>query len=266
MKIARQVALFVCLFALLLGSWFGPLDRPAMQQVDAGLKRALITFASARALNGVISVIQGTLVDAQPAGMGFTFAPGQLLAPINEVVKQFSDLMLMASVAFGIQKMLISISGYWVIKVILTATALVWAMFHFREQRPPGWISKFLVLLLMLRFAIPVVTLGSDVLYQKFLKPEYTADQKAIDTTTARVDEEAAAGGGGWWDKIKGLTPTMPDVKAKMEAMKNLPEHIVKLMVIFLLQTLVMPLFLLWGLYAIARSMFDLRLSPKLKS
>src|SRR5665647_1805913 len=128
MKIARQVALFICLLVLLLGSWLAPLDAPAMQQVDAGLKRALITFASARALNGVISVIQGTLVDAQPAGMGFTFAPGQLLAPINEVVKHFADLMLMASVAFGVQKVLITISGYWVISLVLTATALGWAM------------------------------------------------------------------------------------------------------------------------------------------
>ena len=66
MKNARQVVLIICMAAIVLCSWLGPLDTPATEQVDAGLKRALISFATARALNGVISVVQGTQVSAQP--------------------------------------------------------------------------------------------------------------------------------------------------------------------------------------------------------
>jgi hypothetical protein len=69
------------------------------EKVDAGLKRALVSFATARALNGVISVVQGTEIVAQPLGVGVTLTPGQLLAPINELVKHFSDLMLAASMS-----------------------------------------------------------------------------------------------------------------------------------------------------------------------
>ena len=117
MKNARQVILAFCMAAIVLCSWLGPLDAPATEQVDAGLKRALISFATARALNGVISVVQGTQVSAQPFGVGVNLTPGQLLAPLSELVKHFSDLMLAASIAFGIQKVLISIGGYWLISL-----------------------------------------------------------------------------------------------------------------------------------------------------
>ncbi|MCB1944024.1 MAG: hypothetical protein KDI53_18575, partial [Candidatus Accumulibacter sp.] len=85
------------------------------------MKRALVSFATARALNAVISVAQGTEVSMQPAGMGVVLTPGQLLDPVNDLVEQFSHLMLAASVAFGVQKVLISIGAYWVISLLLTA-------------------------------------------------------------------------------------------------------------------------------------------------
>ena len=101
--------------AIVVGSWLSPLDSPATDQVDAGLKRALISFAAARVLNGAISVVQGTQVAVQPFGLGVTLTVGQVLAPVSELVKHFSDLMLAASIAFGIHKVLIAIGGYWLI-------------------------------------------------------------------------------------------------------------------------------------------------------
>ena len=305
MKIARQAALLLCLLALLIASWLAPLDAPATQQVDAGLKRALVSFASARAISGVISVLQGTQIDIMPAGIGATFAPGQVLAPINELVKHFSDLMLVASVSFGIQKVLIAMSGYWLIKLVLTITAVGWASFFFLKRQPPALISKLLVVLLMLRFAVPSVALGSDFLAETFMASEYEASQSAIDTAMGKAAKvtlsspapipapaapvpvalapalpasAAPAKSGSWWKPhlpsmptlptinlppLPTLTiPTIPDFSRRFEEMKaaaeQATEHMVRLMGIFLLQTLVIPLLLLWGLYGIARAVFQL--------
>src|SRR5690606_26053853 len=104
-----------------------PLDNAATQQVNAGLQRALVSFATARALNAVISAAQGTEVSVQPLGVGLNFAPGQLLDPVNDLVEQFANLMLMASVAFGVQKILIVMGAYWLISLAFTAVALGWA-------------------------------------------------------------------------------------------------------------------------------------------
>ena len=112
---ARRLVAMLVMAALVACAWLAPLDAPATRQIDAGLKRALLTFAAARALNSVISVAQATEVSLQPLGVGVTLAPGQLLDPVNDLVELFSNLMLAASVSFGVQKILIGMAGYWLI-------------------------------------------------------------------------------------------------------------------------------------------------------
>ena len=74
--------LLTCLAALVIPlAWHSETNELAMSQVDAGLKRSLITFGAARALNGIISVAQGTEVVAQPLGFGVSMSIGQVLAP-----------------------------------------------------------------------------------------------------------------------------------------------------------------------------------------
>ena len=68
----------------------------------------MIAFGLARALNGAISVIQGTELELHPAGVGVSFAPGQLIDPINDLVERFSWLMLASSTSLGVQKILMS--------------------------------------------------------------------------------------------------------------------------------------------------------------
>ena len=106
-------ALLVILLALM--AWLPTLDNLANEQIDEGFKRSVISFATARALNAAISVAQGTEASAQPGGLGLVFKPGQALDPINDLVEKFSDLMIIASVAFGIEKILVTLGGAWLI-------------------------------------------------------------------------------------------------------------------------------------------------------
>lgn len=265
MRAARRIGLAVLVAAILVCSWTAPLDSAAVQLVDAGLKRALLSFATARALNAVISVAQGTEVSLQPLGFGVVLAPGQLLDPVNDLVEQFSNLMLAASVAFGVQKALIAIGAYWLISLALSVAALGWTWFYFRQRHAPVWLSRVLVILLMLRFAVPVVTIGTDLLFKEFLAADYEASQQAIDMTSGQAAKASppmpvVVVDQGILDRIKGWWSQDVDVKTRFENLKNAAEqatvHIIKLIVIFLLQTLVIPLLLFWVLYSIARSAF----------
>lgn len=266
MQIARRVILALSVAALILCSWLAPLDSTAIQQVDAGLKRALVSFATARALNAVISVAQGTEVSVQPIGFGVNFTPGQLLDPVNDLVEQFSNLMLAASIAFGVQKVLIGIGAYWLISLVLTTVAIGWAWLYFRQQQPPVWLSRMLVVLLMIRFAIPMVTIGTDLLFQKFMAADYETSQQGIDTASgivAKLNPPVTVNSEnlGVVEKIKGWWSQNVDVKTRFENLKQAAEqateHIIKLIVIFLLQTLVIPLLLLWALYGVVRGAFE---------
>jgi hypothetical protein len=265
-QLLQRLALAALVAVMVASSWLAPLDATADRQVDAGLKRALLTFASARALNAVISVVQGTQVAIEPAGVGVVLTPGQVLDPVNDLVEQFSNLMLMASVSFGVQKVLISIGAHWVVSLILSIAALGWALFLFRREPAPAWLTRLLVILLMTRFAVPVVTIGADGLFRTFMATDYQSSQQVIDTASgnlASLDPPAAAPSEsqGMLEKFKGWLPQSGDVKARFEQLKQVAEraieHVIKLMVIFLLQTLLLPLLLLWVLYGVARRTFE---------
>jgi len=263
----ERFLLFLALAIILAGAWFKPLEIVATQHIDAGLKRALVSFGTARALNAIISVAQGTELAIEPGGVGVKLAPGQILRPINDLVEQFAELMLAASVAFGVTKVLISIGSYWVVSLLLSAFALGWIWFRWRGRDSPVWLARVLFVLLLVRFAVPLVTVGSDTLFQRFLNGDYEVSQNTIDGNTGQlatlnppVGESNTGTGVGerikrWWSQ------NIDSVGARLEKLKQVAsqvtEHIVKLIVVFLMQTLVMPLLLFWALYRAGKAMFE---------
>ena len=269
LRVVQTILAVAALTIVIPSAWLGSLDATATAQVDAGLKRALVTFATARALNALISVAQGTEVAIQPAGLGVNLAPGQLLDPINDLIERFSDLMLTASVAFGVQKILITIGAYWVVAPLLTAVAIGWVLFPLRGMTPPVWLSKALLLLLIVRFAVPLAAVGSDLLYQKFMAGDYSASSLAIENTkgqfaAANPPAAEAPTETGVMDRLKGWWSQNADVGSRFEKLKNLAEqmteHIIKLLVIFVMQTILLPLLLLWIVY---RAAWGLLAAPK---
>jgi hypothetical protein len=266
MQFAQRAFLAFVLAVVAIGAWLGPLDAPATARVDAGLKRALVSFASARTLNAVISVVQGTEVTAQPMGFGVVFTPGQVLDPVNDLVEKFSDAMLAASVAFGVEKVLIGIGSHWLVSLLLTVVVLAWAFGHWWARSPPAWLARWLVILLLLRFALPVVTLGSDLLFEHFLATDYAASQQAIELASGQMEKAepppALAADAGMMDRFKGwLQDKNLDASARLEALKKdaerITERVINLIVIFLLQTLVIPLLLLWAMVGAIKGAFE---------
>lgn len=119
-----KIAATLMMMLLVALSFGGTADKVGQEYTETGFKRALITFASARAINGLISVAQGTEVAVQPGGLGAVFAPGEILDPINDLVEQFSQVMLFSAAVLGTQKLLIEMSG-WVWFSVLLASVLL---------------------------------------------------------------------------------------------------------------------------------------------
>lgn len=266
----RRIVLTLVVAFMVACSWFAPLESAANLQVDAGLKRALISFATARGFNAVISVAQGTQVAFEPGGVGVNLAPGQVLDPINDLVEKFSNLALAASVAFGIEKVLISIGANWLVSLILTVVAATWAFIFLRQRTSPPWLTRILMVFLMIRFVMPVVFIGSGILFQQFMAADYQTSQRAIDTVSGQLDKlnvpaAVAPEDQGILDRIKGWASQQTnDFKARFinlkQSVEHVIDHIIKLMVIFLLQALLLPLLLLWILWGLAKGVFEIPL------
>ena len=298
---AKRIGIVALLILVALGGWSSRLDAPAMSQVDAGMERALGSFAVARGLNAAISLAQGTQISAG-IGANITFSVGQVLHPVNEVVESFSHLMLLASVAFGIQKVLLVIGQDMLVKCLLSAILIAWGALRVIGGKRNRWMDAALVLMLMVRFAIPVVTMATDAVYERFLHAGYARGTEALASTTDAMNKSTEDFRGAQQDDAAGAAAPVPatpaaasttaqaptglaermskamrelgamveetgdsigaavaglDPRAYLKELKDSAsaamDHIIELMVVFLLQTLLVPVFLLWAMYAVLR-------------
>jgi hypothetical protein len=266
---ALAAALLVALLAV--AAWFRPLDDAAGEHLDRGMTAAFAAFATARALNGVISLVQSAQVSAQ-FGVGMSVAPGELLDPVNDLIERFSDAMLAATVAFGVQKVLLAVGGHWVVALLLGAASLAWAGLAIAGRPSPRWLLRAVALLLLARFAVPVAAVGTDLLARTFLASQQQASNQAIEALTGEARVVAQGGPGApagtagngepgaanpslreWWARGVELGPR---IEALARTAGRLAEHVTQLIVVFLLQTLLFPLALAWGMWRAVQSAF----------
>jgi len=277
----RVVAIILVAVAVAC-AWLPSIQSVADEQVDAGLKRAVVSFAAAKTLNAAISVAQGTEIALQPVGVGLTLTVGQVLDPLNDLVERFADLMLTASVAFGVQKALLAIGAHWLVKAAVTVVAVVWALLYFGGAAP-SWLSRVLFVLVMVRFAVPVMAIGSDWVFHGVLADKYEQAQQSLEVIASNTRQQESsvtkeATDKGWVEKLKDWwnkevpaaqdesfwdtlrkwwgTGSLLDAKARVvelqKAIDGATEKIIDLMVVFVMQTIVVPIVLLWALLKVA--------------
>lgn len=253
--------LSVLIVTLAILSLTGSLDSQGSEYTQRGFTRALITFGIAKALNGVISVAQGTEVAVQPAGIGINFTPGQILDPVNDLIEQFSWVMLASTVSLGVQRTLIHI-GQWQalnIFVCIMASISLWILWY--GQRSPGWLShtlfKFSLVLLILRFSVPLFSIGNEWVYQQFLDQEYNQASDQLQQTTSAItllnentqQQVPDVGKKSVWETARDFyrsTTNMLDIEKRInqyrEAAANTTENAIRIIVVFIIQIVLMPL------------------------
>lgn len=256
----KRIALLLLAAALAMASWSGALDTAARTRVDSALTQALLTFATARALNGVVSVLQSGQVGAQ-LGVGMSINPGELLDPVNDLIESFSDIMLAVTVALGVHKVLLTIGAWWAVPLALSLCAALLLAFGLRRA-PPGWLSQVFVLLVLLRFAVPVATVGSELLFERFLEPEYQQSQQVLDAIEGQTDalgtgDGAAGSEEGLIARFRRLVGEGDELRERAaaiaEAAGRIAEHTSNLIVVFVLRSIAFPVVLLWLLWQLAR-------------
>ena len=268
-------ALITCLAALVIILTHSKLlDSIAEEYTEAGIERALITFALSRSLNGVISVAQGTEVALSPAGVGLTFAPGQILDPINDLVERFSWVVMVSGSSLGIQRLFLEITSSVFVNVLLTVLMLLylantWGIFKKLDVQSIPWsvINKSLVLMIFVRFSVPVVALINEAVYISYLQPQFIEAQAELEMASVKIDNvnktshesvDTAEDGiinrvGEWLDESKQSL----DIDKKMDSLKqaasDMSRQVINLIVVFVVQTIVFPLLFLWLLIKSAR-------------
>jgi len=266
-------SLVLSLLAVLLAviSLSGVVDKKSEEYTNEAFKRALITFGIARGLNGVISVAQGTEIALQPAGVGINFTPGQILDPINDLVEQFSWVMLASSASLGVQKVLLTISSTMAVTIAFVMVLILFLISIWKAELFNPALSRYLklsaVILLFVRFSVPVTMLASESIYNMFLKEQYQESSNSLEkarhdiSTISEADtQQYLTDDEGIVEKAKRFinsTTQSVSINKQIDRYQQLAsdttEHAINIIVVFILQTIMIPLLFIWLTYRSCR-------------
>jgi hypothetical protein len=270
-----KVWLTLIVAALFLLNLFLEIDKEAMQILDASFERAMVAFGLAKALNAVISLIQGTELSLTPVGIGLNFSVGEVLDPFNDIVERFSWVMLFSSISLGVQKLLLTLSGKLFLQWALGMSALISiAILWIKQLQNRLFFSmslKFFSLLVILRFSAIVFVYSSQLMYETLLQNEYQKATEVITTTKKELETIQQQNREilktkketGFFTSLDSKYKNIVDSLNISKQLDNLQasideatKNIITLITVFVFQTVLFPLFYLWVLLWLVRWIF----------
>lgn len=258
---AARRAIASLLVALLVAlSWSQALDRTALDDTGVTLQRALLTFAAARGLNAVISVAQGTELAVQPVGVGVTLTVGEVLDPLNDLVEQFSQLALLASVSLGTQMLLAEVVGNAWMSGLLSAAAGAYLIVLWwpGAGRLRPILLRVLTLAAFTRFLFVMVALVTAWIDQAVLAERQEASLSRLELTQQRIEElqenppetlpapvdsevSLLERLNRFFDEHRQALDIRAELDALTERVEDAIEEMVNLLVVFTVQTILVP-------------------------
>lgn len=244
------------------------IDANAKKLIDDSFSQAIIVFGSAKALNAVISLAQGTEISLP----FFVVAIGEVLDPINDLVEQFSLVMLASMTSLGIQKIFLNFVTNDIYNYILLVGVIILNIWLFKRFRKDDKLReiffKIVFILLFLRFAIPMISYVNDISYNYFVKPQYNIEN--LNESIVKVKEDVSKVNeatlnekeSSFFDKIvekfdsEYYTKKVDDYS---KAVDNSSEYIIDLIIVFIFQTILLPILFLFVLYWFIKSIFNMK-------
>jgi len=272
-QLNKKIAITFILLLIVSLSHFSWLDNLAKEYTDEGIKRTLVTYAVSRSLNGVISVAQGTEVAISPAGVGFTFTPGQILDPANDLIERFSWVVMMSGTSLGIQRIFISITSSSIIVWLLSFLCIFYAVILWSNKNKVSknwrtYFKKSLVLIAFMRFSVPMIAVINEALFISFLQPQYEISQSQLEMVSTDIEvinelsknEFKQNKNTGlmdkveeWFDKTEQKLDFQTQINSLKQAAADVSEQIINMIVVFVVQTIIFPLLFLWLLLKSAK-------------
>ena len=258
-------------------------DVKTEEHLDELLINAGTAYGVSRGLNAVISVIQESDINIVIGNL----ALGEALDPVNDIVERFSNVMLMSITSIGIQKFIYAmgikygVNLFFILAVLFLLTAAIFESLPYLKGEKVIAISStlgtsFLVIFLLIRFIIPTVVLisletenifGTDIsetiVKLDEIQTKSQLEYNSVSQDMNQIEEEevedknifsritdSVREAGRKISETFNTTKIKEDINRVIESLQESIEYITDLIVIFIIQTIIIPILTLFLLKA----------------
>ncbi len=269
----QKAALSITLLLLMILTFGTQLDDKTQQVHEDSFERAIGAFAIAKGLNAVISLIQGTELNASPAGIGVTISVGQILDPMNDIIERFSWVMLVASVSLGIVKLLLSLGDllYLQLTLVTLITLLLVTLWYkpLQNTLTSTIILRLAIVVFVLRFGALLFVNTQAMVYSTLMQPQYESATQTLMLTQKELEDIATQNDttmieqSSWLDSLQSSyddAKRFINIKEQLRSLQTLfddaQKEIITLIAIFVVLTILLPLLFIWMTFAMIRWAF----------
>ncbi|MEH6550749.1 MAG: hypothetical protein V7711_05690 [Pseudomonadales bacterium] len=212
-------ALSILIVVAVAIAWSGVIDQLSADYVGASITDAGIIFGTARGLNAVVSVAQGTELNLP----FLTLALGEVLDPVNDLIERFSAVMVFVLGSVMLQKILLVLAASNAFNILfsLIGLALVGASFKFGAASDSK-VLRFFLLACFFRFSLAFVAMANAYVDYQFLEGSESASHESMKEYQQMVREvnQISGGLGSHQEEIAALRSKMAFANGKIGAVQ----------------------------------------------
>lgn len=241
------------------------LDDYSDRYTTESLKNAALTYATARGINALVSMLQSSEIEAGVGIVSGAMTIGELLDPLNDMIERFSTVMTWVLASLAAQKILLLLASHELflyLVAVLGISALL-LLFHGRPRARDIVLRCFLVVV-FIRFALGIaVALNSGVDYL-FLEQQLRANGAEIENFQSSI-LEVEPGAELDADGLRASALRFWRGLSLEQLERNISrgiENFINLVAIYLLKTILFPLGFFYAAWFTIRQLWRIRLDP----
>jgi len=239
------------------------LDDYVDEYTDASIRNAALTYASARGINALVSVLQSTEVEAGVIVSG-SMTIGEVLDPLNDMIERFSSVMTWVLASLAAQKLLLLLASHVLFLYLVAVLGVVsLLLIYFGRSGAQSVVFRCFLVVVFVRFALGLaVALNSaaDTLFLDQQLRENDQEMGQFQSSIMRLDTSAADSDDiresviDFWSSL-----SLDELKQKIS--RGI-ENFINLVAIYLLKTILFPLGFFYMVVFVIRCLWRVELKP----
>lgn len=246
----------------ILGPALAPAEVSAVDTLNRSLALAAASYGSARLVDRGIALVSEAELTLPVIG-GVAVKPGQFFKPLQDMAERYSDIMVVAMASVGIQRVLLEL-GHNAAVVVLGSAVAISLLFALLMPALSWRLARLargmLVLLIVARLMVPLSVVGVGVVSDTVLDERRFQAQQQLDIATAELQQADIESG---MAQDSGLMAWLGDLRDETADMAlnvrqfsdDMVDRFIQLLVVYLLETLLLPLGMLVILGWIVRNL-----------
>jgi hypothetical protein len=239
------------------------LDDYVDRYTDESLRNAALTYATARGVNALVSMLQSSQVEAGVGIVSGSMTIGEVLDPLNDMIERFSTVMTWVLASLAAQKVLLVLASHRLflyLVAVLGASALLLLFYGGPAAR--NLLFRCFLVVVFVRFALGfavALNSGADYLFLDQQVQQNDREIEKFQSRILRIDTNATADSDDVRDSViefwKGLS--LAELNRKIS---DGIESFINLVALYLLKTILFPLGFFYFALFVIRQLWRVRL------